>query len=108
MMTSSLFLKASESRARQRSIVSHHGLSAPLSTLAVARHSRTMSSSTRPTSPRMAMSARTFLLSDDGSMSTWIFLEWGEKASSRPVMRSSKRAPRHTITSQSCMAMLAS
>ena len=41
-------------------------------------------------------------------MSTWIFFEPGEKASSRPVMRSSKRAPIAIITSQSCMAWLAS
>ena len=39
------------------------------------------------------MSTLTFLLIEDGSMSTWIFFEYGEKASSRPVMRSSKRAP---------------
>ena len=37
-------------------------------------------------------------------MSMWIFFERGEKASRRPVMRSSKRAPTQTITSQSCMA----
>ena len=49
-----------------------------------------------------------FLLIDDGSISTWIFLEPGEKASRRPVTRSSNRAPRQTITSQSCMAWLAS
>ena len=41
----------------------------------------------------MARSTLTFLLIDDGSMSMWIFFEPGEKASSRPVMRSSKRAP---------------
>jgi len=41
-------------------------------------------------------------------MSTWIFFEAGEKASSRPVMRSSKRAPMQTITSQSCIARFAS
>ena len=37
-----------------------------------------------------------------------VFLEPGENASSRPVMRSSKRAPTLIITSQSCMALLAS
>ncbi len=31
-------------------------------------------------------------------MSTWIFFEFGEKASRRPVMRSSKRAPTAIIT----------
>ena len=41
-------------------------------------------------------------------MSTWIFVEPGENASSRPVMRSSKRAPMQIITSQSCIAQLAS
>ena len=41
-------------------------------------------------------------------MSMWIFCEPGEKASMRPVMRSSKRAPTAIITSQSCIARLAS
>ena len=41
-------------------------------------------------------------------MSMWILAESGEKASSRPVMRSSKRAPIATIRSQSCIAWLAS
>jgi len=41
-------------------------------------------------------------------MSTWIFFEPGEKASSRPVMRSSKRAPMQIITSQSCISRFAS
>ncbi len=67
-----------------------------------------MAAMTSPTSPMMPTSTSTFLLIEDGSISTWIFLEAGEKASSRPVTRSSKRAPRHTITSQSCMALLAS
>ena len=56
----------------------------------------------------IGMSTWTFLLIDDGSMSMWIFFEPGEKASIRPVMRSSKRAPTQIITSQSCMALLAS
>jgi hypothetical protein len=38
----------------------------------------------------------------------WIFLLPGEKASRRPVTRSSKRAPTQIMTSQSCMALLAS
>ena len=38
----------------------------------------------------------------------WIFFEFGENALIRPVMRSSKRAPMQTMTSQSCIAMLAS
>ena len=41
-------------------------------------------------------------------MSMWIFLDFGEKASRRPVMRSSKRAPTQIIRSQSCMALFAS
>ena len=41
-------------------------------------------------------------------MSTWILREPGENASSRPVMRSSKRAPMHSITSQSCIVQFAS
>ena len=53
-------------------------------------------------------STRMFLLIEDGSMSMWIFFESGENASTRPVMRSSKRAPMHSMTSQSCIAMLAS
>ena len=39
-------------------------------------------------------------------MSTWIFFEFGEKAASRPVTRSSKRAPMLIIRSQSCIARL--
>lgn len=56
----------------------------------------------------MPMSARTFLLIDEASMSMWIFFEPGAKASRRPVTRSSKRAPIATMTSQSCMALLLS
>ena len=41
-------------------------------------------------------------------MSMWIFLEFGENALIRPVMRSSKRAPMQIMTSQSCIAILAS
>ena len=59
-------------------------------------------------SPMIGTSTRMFLLIEDGSMSMWIFFEPGENASMRPVMRSSKRAPMHSITSQSCIAMLAS
>ena len=67
-----------------------------------------MSSSTLAASPTIPMSARTFLEIEDGSMSMWILREPGEKASSLPVTRSSKRAPMATMTSQSCMALLAS
>ena len=41
-------------------------------------------------------------------MSIWIFFEFGENALILPVMRSSKRAPMQIMTSQSCIAMLAS
>jgi len=41
-------------------------------------------------------------------MSTWILREPGEKALSRPVTRSSNREPIANMTSQSCIAMLAS
>ena len=41
-------------------------------------------------------------------MSTWIFFEPGAKAASRPVTRSSKRAPMLIMRSQSCIAQLAS
>ena len=60
------------------------------------------------TSPTIGTSTVTFLLIEEGSMSTWIFVAFGAKASSRPVIRSSKRAPTHTMTSQSCIVMLAS
>jgi len=46
----------------------------------------------------MGTSTRMFLLIEDGSISIWIFFEPGENASTRPVMRSSKRAPMHSIT----------
>ena len=49
-----------------------------------------------------------FLLIDEGSMSMWTLNEPGEKASVRPVMRSSKRAPMQSMKSQSCIAQLAS
>ncbi len=67
-----------------------------------------MSASTLAQSPTIGRSTLTFLLIDDGSMSIWIFFEPGEKASSRPVMRSSKREPTAIIRSQSCIAQFAS
>ena len=56
----------------------------------------------------IGMSTLTFLLMDDGSISMWILREPGENASSRPVMRSSNRAPMQIIRSQSCIAQFAS
>ena len=75
---------------------------------ASALNTCSISPSTLPQSPMIGTSTRMFLLIEDGSMSMWIFFEPGENASVRPVMRSSKRAPTHSMTSQSCMAMLAS
>src|SRR5579885_1884061 len=100
LMLSDEFLYASDLRPRHLSICFHHSASAFLSGCTdSARHSRTMSSSTCAQSPMIATSALTFLLIDDGSMSTWIFFEFGENESSRPVMRSSKRAPMQLLTS---------
>ena len=56
----------------------------------------------------IGISALTVLEMDEGSMSIWIFFELGENAFSRPVMRSSKRAPTQIMTSQPCIARLAS
>jgi hypothetical protein len=96
-------------RARQPSICSHHGANASVrGSLVFDRQSRTISSSTSPQSPTIGRSMRTFLLIEDGSISTWILVDPGENASMRPVMRSSKRAPMLIIRSQSCIAMLAS
>ena len=47
-----------------------------------------------------------FLLIDEGSMSMWIFFDFGLKASVRPVIRSSNRAPTQIIRSQPCIARL--
>ena len=70
--------------------------------------SASMSASTAATSPTIGTWTWMFLLIDDGSMSMWTLNEPGEKASSRPVIRSSKRAPMQSMTSQSCIAQLAS
>ena len=83
----------------------HQPLSASGSALSLRLfHRSSMARSTRVQSPITGTSTRTVLLMDVGSMSTWILREFGEKASSRPVMRSSKRAPMLIITSQSCIA----
>jgi hypothetical protein len=62
----------------------HQLFSAALSAPCEARHSRTISSRTWPTSPMMPISVRITLLIDDGSISMWIFFEPGENASSAP------------------------
>src|SRR5690606_30619512 len=90
-----------QSRARHWSICCHHlssafcfGLWPPCFQAAI------ICSSTVAASPTILMSQCTVLLCEDGSISTWIFFEPGEKAFRRPVMRSSKRAPILIITSQ--------
>jgi hypothetical protein len=103
------FLKPSELRARQPSICSHHGAIASVrGSLVLLRQMRTISSAPAAIADDRQVDPRTFLLIDEGSISTWIFVEPGENASMRPVMRSSKRAPILIIRSQSCIAMLAS
>jgi hypothetical protein len=77
-----------------------------------AHRARLSSASTAPAyppapkqqSPTMPMSTTIFLLMEDGSISTWIFLELGEKPLVLPVTRSSKRAPMLIMTSQLYMA----
>ena len=58
-------------------------------------------------SPAMATSARRTLLSSAGSMSTWMILASGAKASTLPVTRSSNRLPRAISRSDRCMAVTA-
>ena len=53
------------------------------------------------------MSTLMFLEIDEGSMSMWMISACGEKASTLPVTRSSKRAPTDTSTSEWCTAMFA-
>ena len=108
-MRSLLFSYLRQSRACQPLIVRHQ----PSSPWArgpgrAAFQPRRSALIERPASPWTGTSTATFLLMLEGSMSMWIFFEAGEKASSRPVTRSSKRAPTFSITSQSCIAMLAS
>ncbi len=67
-----------------------------------------MSASTEAQSPTIPTSTLTTLLIEEASTSMWIFFENGENASSRPVIRSSNRAPTQIITSHSCIARLAS
>ena len=58
-------------------------------------------------SPTMATSGWRTLPSSAGSMSTWMILASGAKASTLPVTRSSKREPRATSRSARCMAVTA-
>jgi hypothetical protein len=78
--------------------------------LALARlSSSTFSScpSTTLTSPTIGTSTSRFLPISAGSTSTWMTLAWGANASSLPVTRSSKRAPRVTSRSVSWNAFTA-
>ena len=101
--------EVTELSSRLSSICRHQSSSAwRLAARPCAYHDAIRSASTEPASPTMPMSTRTFLLMELASISIWTFLEFGEKASSRPVTRSSNRAPTQTMTSQSCMALLAS
>ena len=61
-----------------------------------------------PTSATIGRLTRTVLFIELRSISTWILTLSGENASKRPVTRSSKRAPRQTMTSHWFMAILAS
>ena len=64
-------------------------------------------SRTGPRFPTIGRSAARFFPISTGSMSTWMTRAWGAKASSRPVTRSSKRAPSAMIRSVSVNAMFA-
>ena len=95
--------------ARHASIWRHQVASACVSGAVVsAFHAAISASSTRPASPTIGTSTGTFLLIDELSMSAWIFFEPWLNAFSRPVTRSSKRAPMFSSTSQPCIARLAS
>src|SRR5207237_4715093 len=61
-----------------------------------------MSASTSPQSPMIGTSTRMFLLIEDGSMSMWIFFEFGENASVRPNSKKIHiRSEEHTSELQS-------
>ena len=60
------------------------------------------------TSPITERSTRIFLEIEDGSISIWIFLEFGLNISNLPVILSSNLAPIAIIKSQSCIAIFAS
>ncbi len=100
--------QAKPRRARQPSMRDHQGPMRARSGAARRWSAATRASRASPASATTPTSVRTSLPMEAGSMSMWIFFEPGEKASSRPVTRSSKRAPTAIITSQSCMAWLAS
>ncbi len=75
-------------------------------TLSSAFQAASRALSVRPASPTMAMSTATFLLMLAGSISAWILMLPGLNAFSRPVTRSSNRAPIFSMTSQSCMGQV--
>src|SRR5258707_14052870 len=87
------FLKLREFFARQSAICFHHAVNAgsaesiySFQTLIIARKARAASA-------MIGRSTRMFLLIWAASISRWIFFDAGEKASTRPVTRSSKREP---------------
>ena len=95
--------------ARHTSICRHHVVSAWLSTSVVsACHAASSAASARPASAMIGTSTGTFLLIEDGSMSMWILRDPWLNAFSRPVTRSSNRAPTASSTSQPCIARFAS
>ena len=108
-MTLSELRNARQSRPRQSSICFHHLATAAEAVFDPrAFQSASMSSSTAATSPTIGTWTWMFLLIEEGSMSTWTLNDPGEKASVRPVIRSSKRAPMQSMKSQSCIVQLAS
>jgi hypothetical protein len=106
-MRSVVCANARQSRPRHSAISAHHARWS-VAVWPRARHTFSRSSSTCPTSPTMPRSTCTTLLMLERSISTWILRLCGLNASSLPVTRSSKRAPRHSIRSQRFIARLAS
>ena len=103
------WVKRRLSLPRHSSICRHQAASAARSgTAASACHAAASSAIARPASPMIATSTGTVLLMLDGSISIWIFRAPGQNAFSRPVTRSSNRAPIASSTSASCIARLAS
>ena len=99
--------KSRQRSARQASMVRHQSLSKAGSARRPTRRS-SRPRSTAPQSPRRPTSAATTLPIERGSMSMWTICAPGQKSASRPVTRSSKRAPTHTTRSAPCIARFAS
>ena len=99
-------VKARQSAARQRSMRDHQGASRVAGS--AGGSNAVSASSTAPQSPASATSTAITLPILPGWISIWILRAPGAKSLSRPVMRSSKRAPTQMIRSAWCMARLAS